>query len=456
MVVVVESESALALLAQKVTQKPITVIPVASDPYLHAHNTRISLLYIATPDERFAVSINHNDAINYALDNVVPILTQASAVYTPSKIRLSHLIGVLPNVCDVNMLSNLDAGQTIEEQQFDTPIHRQLVGLFSKQKNVNDAIPLLKHVEKSAHLTDEVQQLVSASQRLPNDEEVGMYDRVVLPTLQRIESAGIHVNSELFVQRFGSRQKRHITEQSLVYSEYNPYTVTGRPSNRFGGVNFAAVNKLDGSRSAFTSRFGEDGKLMLFDFESYHLRLIANLIEYDFPPYVPIHEYLGQQYFNTSTITEEPYNESKKTTFWLLYGGIDDAYTHIPFFQEVKKFIDSMYGTFLEENRISVPTVCRKLPSTLIEEPTEQKVFNYLIQGYETENSMRLLKGLLDTIEPMQSKVVLYTYDSILCDVSKDELDTIIEVVPKHLEDGGKFPIRAFEGDTYQDMIQVG
>ena len=39
------------------------------------------------------------------------------------------------------------------------------------------------------------------------------------------------------------------------YTEYNLYTSTGRPSNKFGGVNFAALNKEDGSRNSFVFIF---------------------------------------------------------------------------------------------------------------------------------------------------------------------------------------------------------
>ena len=56
------------------------------------------------------------------------------------------------------------------------------------------------------------------------------------------------------------------TYEKIVYSEYNPYTSTGRPSNRFGGMNFAALNKSDGSREQFISRFN-NGVLVEMDFD---------------------------------------------------------------------------------------------------------------------------------------------------------------------------------------------
>ncbi len=45
------------------------------------------------------------------------------------------------------------------------------------------------------------------------------------------------------------------TESGIEWTEYHPYTLTSRPSNNFGGINYAALNKDDGSRDRFVSRF---------------------------------------------------------------------------------------------------------------------------------------------------------------------------------------------------------
>ena len=48
------------------------------------------------------------------------------------------------------------------------------------------------------------------------------------------------------------------------------------------------------SRNGFVSRF-DDGVLIEMDYDAYHLRLIADIIGYDFPD-GSVHEYLGKQY----------------------------------------------------------------------------------------------------------------------------------------------------------------
>jgi len=118
-----------------------------------------------------------------------------------------------------------------------------------------------------------------------------------------------------------------LVKDNKVYSQYNYYTMTGRPSNAYRGFNFAAMNKEDGTRAAFCSRF-DNGALVEMDFDSYHVRLIARLIGYDLPT-SSIHDYLGQFYFGVSQLTDEQRDESKQITFRLLYGGIDSEFLSI-------------------------------------------------------------------------------------------------------------------------------
>ena len=60
----------------------------------------------------------------------------------------------------------------------------------------------------------------------------------------------------------------------MEWTQYHPFTTTSRPSNNFGGVNYAALNKDDGSRDRFVSRF-EGGKLVQFDYDDIILVLLV-------------------------------------------------------------------------------------------------------------------------------------------------------------------------------------
>ena len=141
------------------------------------------------------------------------------------------------------------------------------------------------------------------------------YEEDFSEALYGIEKHGLNVTD------FKLGESNLVDNNNLVYSQYNMMTPTGRPSNAFGNVNFAALNKKTGQRDCFTSRFGNDGLLIMVDYESYHLRLLANFLEYDLPK-TSLHEYLGKYYHGKDTLTEEEYELSKKITFNLIYGGI--------------------------------------------------------------------------------------------------------------------------------------
>jgi hypothetical protein len=62
--------------------------------------------------------------------------------------------------------------------------------------------------------------------------------------LGKVEGAGVQVEEEKFIDRF-SFDLRYING-GKVYTQYNPYTITGRPSNRHLNVNTLLFLKVMG------------------------------------------------------------------------------------------------------------------------------------------------------------------------------------------------------------------
>jgi DNA polymerase I-like protein with 3'-5' exonuclease and polymerase domains len=254
----------------------------------------------------------------------------------------------------------------------------------------------------------------------------------------------VKVEEEKFIDSFSFNPA--FIDGGKVYTQYNPYTTTGRPSNRHLNVNYSALNKSDGTRSAFISRFG-GGTLLQFDYESYHIRLIAKLIGYRFPEGITAHQHLADLYGCD-------YETAKKVTFTYLYGGLDDSARGIPFFIEVDKYIKGLYQKFVISGRLTTPLYKREIHFSKIEGATEQKVFNYLLQALETEINYMKIGKVLDWLECKKSKMVLYTYDAFLIDTHPEERDEILKSVTTIMEEGG-FPVRAEEGKNYNDLSVI-
>jgi DNA polymerase I-like protein with 3'-5' exonuclease and polymerase domains len=270
----------------------------------------------------------------------------------------------------------------------------------------------------------------------------------------KLENNGLAVDSEKFLDFFGDEQTVHI-RNNIVYTQYNFLTSTGRPSNRFGGVNYAALKKEGGERTSFVSRFGKDGNLVMMDYSAFHPRLIAHLSNFDMEKSVNPYEYLAQHYFNKTNIDAEDIAVSKGFTFTQIYGGIDKRWLHIPYFHKTQEYINHRWKFFVENGYIETPKYGRKIKLCHIGDPSPNKLFNYILQAYETEMAVETLGELMGFLKDVTTAIpVLYTYDSVLFDVHKQHGEDIIKKV-KSIMEKNDLPVKVYVGDNYDAMKHV-
>jgi hypothetical protein len=211
-----------------------------------------------------------------------------------------------------------------------------------------------------------------------------------------------------------------------VYTSYNLYNITARPTNAFNGINFLAIPKDEKHRTCFVPK---NDYFVEFDFDAYHLRLIAKLIGYTFSDNKEsIHTQLAKQYFNTDTVTDEQYKESKVISFRQLYGGIESQYKHIDFFNHLSTFIDEQWNAYKRSGAIILPTgrIFRTVKGM-----NKLKLFNYIIQNTETKQNVKKINAIHELIATHNyaSRLVLITYDSFLLDYSiSDGKDALINI----------------------------
>ena len=261
------------------------VLPIQCDDKLHPSESKLCLLYIRLLNDNtdeYVLPFRHSDALNLNLKYIKKTNTSKN-IYTYDKKKLLHLVE-WENVFDLQMMHYLRKNEPLLIEDVTTNSHNHFNTYYRNFDNVNSIIPILKHVEWCREVIDRIK--VSALGKQPSCYETYNFD--VLESLQYIEQHGL------------------MTKEGLVYSEYNPYTTTGRPSNRFGGTNFAALNKTDGSREKYISRF-DDGMLVEMDYDAYHLRLIGDVVDYKFPN-GSVHKHMAKFYGCD-------YEESKKLSF---------------------------------------------------------------------------------------------------------------------------------------------
>lgn len=395
------------------------MIPVWSSPKAHQYDTSISFVYIRTAKSDYIINFNHIDA-EKCRPAVLSLLVNENTLVFGNRYIGSKGI-------DYEYAYFEEYGKSFIFEEFVDEVYK---GYRSDFKYLNDCVPMMRWYEvlKKVPLISDIKHWYKKYSDF-------------IKTLGRLEGAGVKVEEEKFIDRF------HFNKQYLpkgfAYTKYNPYTITGRPSNRHLGVNWAAMNKSDGSRANIVSRF-KGGILLQFDYESYHIRIIGKMVGYQFPEGETAHEHLAKYYGVTT-------EESKALSFRYLYGGLDDFAKTIPFFQKVDEYIQSVYQKFVISGRLTTPLYKREIPFQRIEGANEQKVFNYLLQALETEINYKKIEEVLECLDGGRSKMILYTYDAFLIDVHPSERSSVLKNLKRILEKGG-FPVKSYEGTNYDNL----
>ena len=418
---IVENKKQLEEFLKLYNSEDSILVPIPQDSNKHPVSDELSLLYVKLFNgNEFILPFNHSETLNIEIPN----LESNTKKYTYDRKKLNHFIK-LNNVIDINLLYYLATSTPLYIDDIDTKAHHFFNMRYYKRNNINNIIPVLKHLEKCREIASILKDTIEKYEAYVNLS----YNNEVLDNLSYIESNGLQ------------------TIDGTVHSEYNIYTSTGRPSNRFGGTNFAALNKTDCSSKPFVSRF-KNGVLVEMDFDGYHLRLIADKIGYKFPE-GSVHEYMAKFYGCD-------YNESKKRSFKYLYGHIPIEVVQInPFFGKVHDFIKDLWSEYKSKEFIVSDIYNRRIYKKNLSDMNANKLFNYTIQLMETENNMKVLSKLIPEIKDDRSKLILYSYDSFLLDFNMEDSLTYLSKVKKILEQNDKFPVKVSWGLTYHEMKDI-
>ena len=407
------------------------VIPIFKEPFLHPlhENNGLSALWVKPKDDKsFFIIQKHPDSDKVLED--FKWLNEHS-ILTPDKKILNHFYE-FDKVTDINYLYWDDTGKPFEKHITNNAIDF-LSNKFYNVKKLNEIIPLSKHNEYCNDIVKSMNNLIFDS----NDE----YMNDVVRAFTSIEQNGIKVSNDI-CDIFDLRVKKHISNGKL-YSQYNLWTTTGRPSNSFGSVNFAALPPE--KRKGFIA---ENDYLVEFDFDAYHLRLIADLVGYHTFGEESVHEHLAKWY-------ECSYEESKQKTFRLLYGGIDkQTREKVPFFDLTHNYINKKWNEINTHNLVYTDIYRRKLLFKNYDDMNRNKVFNYLIQALETESNIKKILLIQDYLLNKNTKLVLYGYDSFLFDFSQQDGVETLKDIKSILEEGKHFT-KSKMGLNYGEMKDI-
>lgn len=387
------------LLNSGYTKAYIEVIP--SSHNVHPVENTVSLVYIRpiNAHKGYMLCLSHSETSSVLKTDIDRLLSKFEILYCRDKKEILHYFP-LKALYDINIPPHTYIPEL-------TRAHEILHYKYKDKPNVNEVVPVVKHYEMCETIFKNLKTNIN-NKPTKYDEFFNSRVSVVFNALER---SGLPIHVSRFEQHF------HPVNGKRVYSQYNLKTLTTRPSNKYKGVNYAALNKENGCRKSFIP---SNDILYEIDISAYHPSLSCRLIDYNFPT-VDIHDHLAKLY-------KVSYAKSKELTFKQLYGGVFQQYEHLEYFKKIKEYIHNMWLDFYQGEDVVCPISNYVYQRDYYKEMNPQKLFNYLLQNLETSMNVRILWDIFSILRGKKTKLILYTYDSFLFDFSEDEKEVMEDI----------------------------
>ena len=378
---------------------------ISYNDYVHPALNNVSLVYIKplNNEKGYLICIHHSESLSVNISHVNALLRGLDKIYVRNKKQFLYYFP-FKHTLDLSLLTQIS--------DISTATHDFFYQKHGNKLDVNLIVPIVKHYEKCELIFEELKNTIN--QPLPSWFE--FYNHRATLAFLGIEKNGIKINPNIFDDYFKLEYKDYSIKDNIIYTQYNLYTTTRRPSNAFNNINFSALNKDTGCRKSFLP---QNGKLVEIDISAYHPALIANLIEYKFDN--DIHTELAKLY-NTD------YKTAKEITFKQLYGGIFPEYKETEYFRKTQDYINKLWDDFQNNGFIETSISKYKFTNEQIENPTPNKLFNYVLQELETSSNVEIIWDMLKVLKGKKTKLILYVYDSFMLDWDEDEKDVLEDI----------------------------
>lgn len=429
---IVEQEDKLQNL-QNLIKLGVYVDVISSNDYYHPKLTSTVAVYVRLIDSHhgFIIPINHDEGINVSKDRIYELLLSASKLYTLDKKALLYHFN-LQDAIDLSLLYSMTKYERLEYSK-DLSTINFFYNKFQDFKNINELIPLSKLYESCEKAYEKVQDIIKYD--IPSGFD--FYNKTATNVFFLLEQSGLGIYYEEFNKLFKPRNPLYNTIDNKVLTSYNLYNATSRPTNAFNSVNFAAIPKTEQHRKCFHPT---NDYFVEFDFDGYHLRLLSEQIGYELTD-ESAHKQLAKQYFNKEEITDEEYNQAKQINFHAIYGKIPEKYAFLDVFEKIDGFIKGLWTEYETNGRVLAP-ISNKPFTKALKNMNPQKLMNYIMQSLETSRNILILKEVLRYLQDKKTKVVLYTYDALLFDYSREDGKETLENLQEILETGKKYPVK--------------
>ena len=399
----------------------------------HPKLSPLSLIYVRdiTQHKGYMLCLDHNESFALPYQETLNwLLGNTDRLFVLNKKEALYHFPYQDKLYDINFIEHPDLTGVF------TACHTFYYRLHTASPITNKLIPISKHYEECENAFDVVLPII---QKYRSDNVVYAFNNGPLTRVfHTIESNGIKVDKQCFIDAYGANLQypQFNLSKGRIYSQYNLYTLTGRPSNTYNSINFAALDKNNGERLCYRPT---NDKFVEFDIQGYHPRILGDMIDFNFGDrntYELLSELLGVSA-----------QEAKELTFKQLYGGVWGEYRDQPFFRDIVTLTDGIWDEYQHgeqyatRNRIFIRDA----------EMTQSKLLNYIIQSHETSNNVAMLDNILNYLKDKKTKLVLCTYDAFLFDYSKEDGTQLLT----DIKDMIHYPINVKQGKTYHGLEKI-
>lgn len=402
------------------SEQPCVCIPILLNQNSHQSKSEVIALYIRFIDGTFTlVNFSHPDAPISDI-KLSEIVLHSNSLVLNKKLMLYH--GFNYGI-DLNSYLQYYIDDFVDVSDFMPKITERFNIKMNRSSNLGYIIPLSKSEEWAETITKYMWNWYKPDKISP---ECKSYCNDFVNVFYQVEQNVICFDDTSKLQNY---QWQH--------------TVTSRPSNAWDNFNFTAMNKTDGSRDVIHSQF-EGGKILQFDYDAFHIKLLAKILEYDFGgyPYDVIKRYL---------ISDVDISVIKTKCFQNLYGGITNELMGHPFFMQVQAMIDELNDGYTTNGFIGSWFYGKRFRD--IQDSTPNKIFNYYLQSLETEYNVLKMQSILPILTNKQSKLIMYMYDAFIFDIHPDEM-SLIDSIHRVFETDG-MSVKTSIGDTFGSLILI-
>ena len=399
----------------------------------HPKLSPLSLIYVRdiTQHKGYMLCLDHSESFSLDRQDAIEwLLANTDRMFVLNKKETLYHFSYPDKLFDINFIEHPDLTGVF------TACHTFYYKLHTASPIVNKLIPISKHYEECENIFDIVLPII---QKFRSNNAVYAFNNGPLTRVfHTIESNGIKVDKQCFIDSYGENltYPQFNLSKGRIYSQYNLYTLTGRPSNTYNSINFAALDKNNGERLCYRPT---NDKFVEFDIQGYHPRILGDMIDFNFGDrntYELLSELLG--------VTAQ---EAKELTFKQLYGGVWKDYRDQPFFKDIVTLTDGIWDEYQYGKQYSTRN------RIFIYDPdmTQSKLLNYIIQSHETSNNVAMLDNILKYLKDKKTKLVLYTYDAFLFDYSKEDGTQLLTDIKELIH----YPINIKQGKTYHGLEKI-